>query len=193
MEIGTSRIGRALAATGVIVDGVRADQWALPTPCADWSVRTLVNHLVGGLRIFSALIEDRPVLDHDGTDWLGDDPRAAYRSAAAADARAWSRAGVGDLTFALAVGDVPGPLATTIHLTEIVVHGVDLAVATGQEAAVDEELAAELLATMRATGIDAFRQPGIFGPEVPAQAGEPAHRSLLHYLGRSPQHASIAV
>ena len=64
-------------------------------------------------------------------------------------------------------------------------HGLDLAVATEQEFRVDEELSEQLLATMTSTGgIDAFRRPGIFGPEVTAESA-PAHRRLLAYLGRS--------
>ena len=78
-----------------------------------------------------------------------------------------------------------GPTSDDIHLTEVVVHGLDLAVATEQEFRVDEELSEQLLATMTSTGgIDAFRRPGIFGPEVTAESA-PAHRRLLAYLGRS--------
>ena len=79
-----------------------------------------------------------------------------------------------------------GRLAAVVHLTEIVVHGVDLAVATGQEHAVDEGLCSELLETMTAMGgIDAFRVPGVFGPEVAAPAGAPASRRLLAHVGRT--------
>lgn len=51
-----AQLERAHAATGAVFDGVRDDQWALPTPCAAWDVRALANHLVGGYRLFAAAI-----------------------------------------------------------------------------------------------------------------------------------------
>ena len=84
----------------------------------------------------------------------------------------------------LSVGRMPAPMAAVIELTEIVVHGLDVAVATGQEDAVDEEQAAALLDLMNGMGVDAFRVPGVFGPEQPAPETAPAHVRLLAFLGR---------
>ena len=44
------RLARAIDATGELITGVRADQWADPTPCPEWTVRSLLNHLVFGMR-----------------------------------------------------------------------------------------------------------------------------------------------
>jgi uncharacterized protein (TIGR03086 family) len=130
---------QALRSTGAIVSGIRPDQWVLPTPCAGWDVRTECNHLVGGLRIFTAQLEGHMLdADHEATDWLGDDPAAAYTSAAAADAIAWRAPGATDTFFDLAFGRVPGETALVVHLTEVLVHGLDLAVATGQDHLADE-------------------------------------------------------
>ena len=68
------------------VEAVGPDQWALPTPCADWDVRTLVNHVVGedlwtGPLMRGATMEE--VGDRFDGDLLGDDPRASARTAAA--------------------------------------------------------------------------------------------------------------
>lgn len=179
-------IDRALEATATIVDGITADQWTLPTPCTAWDVRTVTNHLVGGMRIFTAEIRGETASDHEQTDWLGPDPAAAYHAAAAQDAAAWRAPGAVERNFSLSLGPVPGPLAAVIHLTEVAVHGLDLAVATGQEAAVDTQLAESLLALMKDMGtMDSFRVPGVFGPEVPVPSGAPAHARLLAYLGRT--------
>ena len=185
MQTVITQIVRAIGATATIVDGVTDDQWTNPTPCPDWDATTLTNHFVGGMRLFAGAIQrGEPAVNLDG-EWLGDDPKAAYHRAARDDIAAWHTPGALDRTFELSFGTVPGPMAAVIHLTEIVVHGIDLAVATGQEAVVDEPLAQELLATMKGMGtIDSFRVPDVFGPEVPASDDEPPHRRLMAYLGR---------
>lgn len=179
------RLDRALHTTDRIVAAVGPDQWVQPSPCAGWTVRDEANHLVGGLRIFTAQLDGSVVSDdHDGHDWLGRDPAAAYHHAALADSPAWRRPGALDRTFDLAVGQVPASMALVVHLTEVVVHGIDLAVATGHEELVDQEQAAWLLTQMQEIGTDPFRVPGIFGPELEARPGARSHERLLAHLGR---------
>ena len=180
------QIDRALAATGRIVDGVPDGGWSAPTPCPDWDARALTNHLVGGLRMFATAVAGGDGAAGFDVDWLGDDPKAAYRDAAPGASAAWHADGALDGVVRISLGPIPGRLAAVVHLTEIVVHGVDLAVATGQEHAVDEDLCAELLATMHDMGgIDAFRVPDVFGPEVAPPQDAPASRRLLAYVGRT--------
>jgi uncharacterized protein (TIGR03086 family) len=77
-------------------------------------------------------------------------------------------------------------MAATVHLTVVLVHGADLAVATGQPHHIDQGQCAELLATMHGMGgMDPYRRPGMFGPELPAPAGASPHVRLLAYLGRA--------
>ncbi|MGW5256173.1 hypothetical protein [Streptomyces sp. NPDC004012] len=87
-------------------------------------------------------------------------------------------------TVRLGFGPVPGPMAALIHLTEVLVHGVDRATAVGRTAVVDQRLCEDLLAHIRRTGMDAFRRPGMFGPENPAAEGAAAHVRLPAFLGR---------
>ena len=183
------RIERAIDATGLVVAGVAEEQWTNPTPCAEWDARTLLNHTVGGMRIFAAELNGTdPGAEHE-SDWLGTAPKAAYTAyteAAKADRTAWNRPGARDTTVHISLGALPGPMAALIHFTEVCVHGVDLAVATGQQALVDEELCAELLSVMRGMGgFDAYRVPGVFGPEVQPAPGAVPHERLLAYLGRT--------
>jgi uncharacterized protein (TIGR03086 family) len=178
------RIEAALAATDPLVAGVGADQWTSATPCPDWDVRTRVNHLVGGLRIYAAELTGTPPGRAHEDDWLGEGPVGAYREAARAVLTAWRSPGALTTTLSLSIGAVPAPLAAVVELTEIVVHGADLAVATGQERSVDQAQAGALLELMTGMGIDAFRVPGVFGPPRPAAEGAPAHLRLLAFLGR---------
>jgi len=50
------QLGRAFAAVAVLIGNIRADQWPAPTPCPDWTVRQVVNHLIGMNRVFVALL-----------------------------------------------------------------------------------------------------------------------------------------
>ncbi|QNN52962.1 TIGR03086 family metal-binding protein [Nocardioides mesophilus] len=175
----------ALDHTSTVMHAVTDDQWTAPTPCHGWDVRHEANHLVGGLRIYTAqLTGDSTGYDHDGTDWLGNDPAAAYDAAATTDLGAWLRPGAMDTVFDLAFGRVPAEMSLVVHITEVLVHGLDLAVAIGHEELADGELSSWLLGLMRGMGTDSFRVPGIFDAERPAQPGAPAHRELLRYLGR---------
>ena len=174
----------ALATTGTLVAGIAATQWSEPTPCPGWDVRTVTNHLVGGLRIFTAQLTGTDAGGEHEDDWLGDSPAAAYTAAAAAVLTAWRAPGAMGRTLSISLGDVPAPLGAVIELTEVVVHGLDLAVATGQEDRVDAGQAAALHALMLGMVMDSFRMPGVFGPPAPAPADAPAHRQLLAFLGR---------
>jgi uncharacterized protein (TIGR03086 family) len=186
------QIERALDMTGRVVAEIDDVQWTAPTPCADWDVRDVLNHTVGGMRIFTAeLTGQEPGADHEA-DWLGNDPMGQFADAAAADRSAWGSPDALSGTVTISLGTLPGPMAAVIHLTEVLVHGVDLAVATGQAHLIDEELCADLLATMRAMGVDAYRLPGVFGPEVAAPELAAPHEQLASFLGRDLQRVSAA-
>jgi uncharacterized protein (TIGR03086 family) len=179
------QIDRALATTSAIVKGIDDDRLTAPALCAGWDVRAELNHLVGGMRIFAAELTGTGAgADHDA-DWLGTDPQAAFAHAAVLDQEAWHRPDALRTTVRLGFGAVPGPMAALIHLTEVLVHGVDLALATGQETLVDDPACDRLLAVMRGMDFSSFRRPGMFGPELPSPAADaPAHWRLLSFLGR---------
>ncbi len=68
------------------VESVDADQWQQPTPCSEWSVRDLVNHVVGEDLWTAPLLQGstiEEVGDRFDGDLLGDDPVARVRAAAA--------------------------------------------------------------------------------------------------------------
>lgn len=179
------RIERALDTTSAIVAGIEDGQYATASPCAGWTVRDELNHLVGGMRIFTArLTGAEPGGEHED-DWLGGEPRKAFLAAAEADRAAWRRPDALAGTVELGFGVIPAPAAAAIHLTEVLVHGVDLALVTGREGLVDEAACELLLGEMRAMDFSVFRNPGMFGPEIAVDAVAPAHRRLLAFLGRA--------
>jgi uncharacterized protein (TIGR03086 family) len=168
-----------------IVESVGEDQWSAKTPCAGWDVRDAVNHTVGGMRIFAAELTGRSAGAEHESDWLGDSPLDAFDAAAAADLSAWRGPDALDRTVSISLGRLPGPLAAVIHLTELVVHGVDLAVSVGRPDLIDEDLCAGLLGAMRDMGgVDPYRVPGVFGPEVAVGSTAAPHEQLAGFLGR---------
>ena len=181
----TSQIEHALDVLRPIVHGIEDHDWGRPTACVDWDVREVLNHTVGGMRIFAAeLTGQQPTADHE-SDWLGNEPIQAFAGAAATDAAAWHGPLSPEQMVTISLGRLTLELAAVIHLTELVAHGVDLACATVQEHLLDEELCTGLLGAMHAMGgVDDYRMPGVFGPVVAARPGAAPHEQLAAYLGR---------
>jgi len=175
---------RALTATGQIVAGIRDNQWSTPTGCPDWTVRDLLNHLVGGNLAFAAILTGQTPPDR-GADHLGDDPASAYRRSGQALQEAFAQPGVLDEVFTVPIGPVPGAVALHLRITEILVHGWDLARATGQPTTgLPEDLAEYELEFSRGKldDIPAGQRP--FAPPQPVAATAPAIDRLVACLGR---------
>ncbi len=149
MELFTAFEG-AVASTAEIVKATPASQMDAPTPCPEWDVRALLNHVIGTLWLAGALFSDQPPrypMAPGGLppgDLAGDDPAAAYAGASAA---ALAAAGAGDALTRLHVtplGEMPGPGLAGFTTLDILVHGWDLARATSQPADLDGRLVAFL-------------------------------------------------
>jgi uncharacterized protein (TIGR03086 family) len=187
----TDGLAQALDATGRLVDGVREEQWADPTPCPDWSVRDLVGHIISGNRMFAGILRgDLPGPPAGSAAAAGSSPPVAslpdaYREAADEVLTAFRRPGVMEATFAVPFGTVPGGVALHLRITELLVHGWDLARATGQPVSFPDALAEQELAFSRGAlpAIPPGRTP--FGPPRPAAADAPAIDQLAALLGRA--------
>ena len=178
---------QALDQTGAIVGAVRPDQFSLPTPCAEWDVRTLLSHLVGAVTRAALIGEGADVLavppfaGRDTADWP-----AAYRQAADRALAAWADDAKLDAPFAVPWGKVPGRGAVAGYTEEIVTHGWDLAVATGQEAERDPALAEFALEVARGHIPPEIRGQAPFGPVVGPPPGAGPYARLAAWLGRTP-------
>lgn len=183
---------RAVAATSEIVAQIRTSQLDQPTPCAGWTVRDLLRHMVGNNCGFAAAVfggaPDQNVWD--GLD-LGEDPRPAWESSANTVISAF--AAINPKTGSVAMpgyGDVPPGTAVRMHFIDYLTHGWDVAVSIGVEARLDEELCREVLhiAAGWPAGHPAIWGPGApFGLPIEVSGDAPPSARMLGLLGRSPQ------
>jgi uncharacterized protein (TIGR03086 family) len=178
---------QALDATGRIVRGVPADRWDAPTPCADWDARALVNHLVAG-NLWAAELAAGGTIDGVGArldgDLLSDDPAAAYAESAAAAEAVFRRSGALDAPCAVSYGPVPGSVYAGHRFLDLLVHGWDLAMATGQNYALDPRLM-DACRQIIEPQLDAFRNAGALGPHVAVPADASEQTRFLALLGRT--------
>jgi uncharacterized protein (TIGR03086 family) len=184
----TSLHRRALDATARIVAGISADQWTAPTPCDGWDVRDLTNHVVAGNLWAGELATGRTIAevgDHLDGDVLGADPAAAYDASAEIAAAAFEAPGALDAPCAVSYGPVPGSVYAGHRFTDVLVHGWDLAVATGQDATLDPDLVEGCIEVIEPQA-ELLRASGAFGASpvvVPDDAGPQVR--LLAMLGRT--------
>ena len=173
------------------VSGVRQDQWSAATPCTEWNVHDLVNHVVGEELWVAPLVHGSTIAevgDRFAGDLLGDDPvEAGHRAAAEATAAADEAAP--DTKVHLSYGDEDLEEYLKQLAADHLVHGWDLAVATGGDTHLDPELVAEV-ATWFAGREELYRSGGAIGPHVDA-SGDP-QTDLLAAFGRDARWAAPA-
>ncbi|MGO4202347.1 TIGR03086 family metal-binding protein [Rhodococcus sp. TAF43] len=177
----------ALAWVTALMAEVRPDQLTDPTPCDEFDVATLMGHLV-------ATVDRARVIGEGGDPTtvplvaiaVDGDRCAAYRIAGERMWAVWSDDALLDVTVTAPWGRVPGRAAIWGYLNETLVHGWDLAAATGQPTETDSALAESALAVAR-RAIPASPRGGHvpFGAVVePAEGAGPTER-LANWSGRT--------
>jgi uncharacterized protein (TIGR03086 family) len=175
-----------LTKTGDLVAGVREDQWSLPTPCPEYDVRTLINHLVGWIQVFGASAQGRTFEGDPTSQQVTADPAAEFRTAASDAVAGWREHGFGR-TVRMMGGEQPAEMVFNMTLMEYLTHGWDLAIATGQEVPYSENEASETLARAERTLPPQYRGEGMpFGEIVDVPADAPAVDRAVAFLGRRP-------
>jgi uncharacterized protein (TIGR03086 family) len=177
----TGPLEAAIAATGTILDAITEDQWDVASPCTDWSVREVADHLVAGNDLFTRALGGNLPTAPDAEAGVAQ----AYHRSARQLLRTFSEPGVTARVVQVPFGAVPGAIALQLRLTEILVHGWDLARATGQDPLFPEEAAEQALAFTipMLERIPEGRKP--FGPPQPVVGTAPAIDRLAARLGRS--------
>ncbi len=187
------------SAVALVVGAIRgADpaRFGAPTPCAEYTVRALVDHVASALQLArdAAVREQREWSDGPSpvlaglaeAEWAGACARIGTATAAAwADPAAWEGGSF------MATTPMPAGAIGSLMTAEFVLHAWDLAVATGQRLDVSPALGeAALAATLGVAEMG--RDGGWYGPEVPVPAGADALSRALGVSGRDPGWVSPA-
>lgn len=167
---------------------VADDQWDLPTPCAEWNVRDLVNHIVNEDKWVRPLLEGKTVEEvgeaFDG-DLLGDDPVAAWDSTSEEARASVNEPGAMERIVHLSFGDFPGSEYIGQLYTDHVVHAWDLARGIGADDSLDEELVQECFARNKPLE-EILKASGAFGERIEPPEGADTQTQLLAVMGREP-------
>jgi len=180
------------SATERVVADVEPAHHHLPTPCSEWTVHDLANHLLATLELGRALLSDQMPDVQAGpgqvpaADLVGDDLLGAYRARSKALVAATTPEAVGRM-HTTPLGQMPGAGLAGFAALDVLVHGWDLAKAVGVDAEIDASLAESMLAFARqAIGDEIGTRAPRIGPEVTVAAGADPTARLVAYLGRTP-------
>ena len=167
---------------GDLIDRIAADQWTAPTPCTEWSVRDVINHLVGMNLVFVALFEESP-MPVRAADRLGADPAGAYHQSAAALQSAVASAGALERSQTTLVGVATGVERLQWRIVDLLAHGWDLVQATGVVAEPPDDLVEQALTFARAQ-LPSQPRAGRFADPQPTRDSAPAIDRLAAFTGR---------
>jgi uncharacterized protein (TIGR03086 family) len=175
--------------TADVLANVADEQLTAPTPCENLRLRDLVAH-VGGLALaftaaarkeFGPLTDTPPV---DGVP-LDDDWRTSYPARLAGLALAWREPAASQGMTRAGGFDFPGEVAGIVTLTEVVIHGWDVARATGQSYDCDPDTLEAVLAHVTQIAAEGPVE-GLFGPAVPIAEDAPVLDRVIALSGRDP-------
>jgi uncharacterized protein (TIGR03086 family) len=178
----SQRYRRVADGFGARLEGVKADQWGLPTPCGDWDVRALVAHVVATQGRVVENVLDAPLADVDPS---GDLP-AQWSTATRAVSDALDDPDRAGRTVGGMFGEQPyETLVGRLLCSDTLFHTWDLARATGQEEQLDPDAVAKALEFLRPID-EAIRRPGGFAAKLDAPSGADEQTRLLCFGGRPP-------
>lgn len=181
-----SLIAKAAAETARTVRGVQPDQHGAPTPCPDWDVRTLVNHLLQVASALNLAGRGEPVPEETWrADLLSGDWAERFEDETRQAVAAWAHPAAPERTVTMGSFPMPAPLAASMLTSDLVIHGWDLAKATRQDYHCDDavaELTHRFITDMGEQG----RGMGLYGAPVPVADQAPILDRALGLSGRNP-------
>ena len=157
------------------------EDWAAPAPVPGWTARDVVGHLVDW---FPAFLAGGGQALPAGPG-VAEDPVAAWQHQADAVQALLAEHGEEPFTHPQAGSHRLADAVDRFYTADVFMHTWDLARASGQEVALDEEFAGRLLAGMRPIE-DLMRGSGQYGPAVPVPDDAPVVDRLMGFIGRDP-------
>jgi uncharacterized protein (TIGR03086 family) len=182
---------RAITQAERVVAKIDDDDLTRPTPCTDFDVKALLNHLVASTDgLAKAAAGEKWDMATYGQDVLGDDPKGAFSRAATNLREATPDPSSLDRTWNMPFGESPGHQGVGIAIMELAQHSWDLARATDQAddaGTFDDEVSESALDLARTfMPPNDKRSPESFGPTVDVADDAPVHDQLAAFLGRTP-------
>jgi len=177
---------RAVDEFGKRVHAVGDDQWHASTPCTDWDVHTLVQHLVYESKWVTPLLDGKTIQDVGDAlegDLLGADPKKAWEQASQEATSAVEKEGAEEATAHLSFGDFSGRDYISQVLTDYVIHSWDLARGIGADDKIDLDLVNFAYEFLKPQA-EAWRSAGAFGDKVAVEEGADRQTELLAMTGR---------
>ncbi|RZS31366.1 uncharacterized protein (TIGR03086 family) [Herbihabitans rhizosphaerae] len=185
-------VARAAAPMVEIINDIKPDQLGMRTPCAEYDVRKLVNHLLfWGPSLVGAAYKESvppPAEAETDVDLTEGDWAAVLDAHVARLVEAWSRPSAWEGVTSMGPMELPAPLIAGMVVGELVIHGWDLARATGQHPAWDEDVLEYLLEEVTRSA-EQGRQMKVYGPEVIVPASSATVDRVLGLAGRDPSWA----
>jgi uncharacterized protein (TIGR03086 family) len=182
-------------ATGMLaglVEGVGDDQLTAPTPCTETPLGDLLDHIDRLSIAFTAAARKTPLPGGSqgasvDASRLGPDWRTSIAQRLAALAGAWRDEAAWKGMTQAGGQDLPAEVAGVVALDEVIVHGWDIAVASGQSFGCDPQLLEVAYGFVQPTvAQNPQGTPGLFGPPVPVPDDAPLLDRLLGLTGRDP-------
>ncbi len=176
--------------TAAVVANVSDDQLHASTPCEKMRLHELVAH-IGGLALAFAAAARKdfgPLTDtppKEGAQPLDEDWRTLYPDRLAGLARAFADPAAWQGMTRAGGFDFPGEVAGIVALTEVVIHGWDVARASGQSYEIDDDIAEAVLPHVTASAAEGPVE-GLFGPAVPVAEDAPVLDRVVAMTGRDP-------
>jgi uncharacterized protein (TIGR03086 family) len=164
-----------------------ADDLSRPTPCRDWDVRALLQHVVNELAWIAPLIEGKTIADLGGAldgDLLGHDPLAAFHHHSRAAHEALEQPGALERTVHLSFGDFSGEYYANQVGADVLIHAWDLARAIGQDDTLPDDSVAWAIPYWTAT-LAEFGPTDYFAAPIEVAADADPQTRLLATVGRT--------
>lgn len=168
------------------VKQIKDDQWHLPTPCTEWDVRDLVQHLAMENAWAKPMLESRTIADVGGAldgDLLGEDPVSSWDSWAAEAREAVSQPGALEATVHASFGDLTGDAYLTQLWNDLLIHAWDLARAIGADETLDPELV-QICYDIFKPMEERLKASGVFGEKIEVPEDASLQTKLLAVTGR---------
>ena len=162
-----------------LVHRVEDDELALPTPCTDWTIRDLLEHMISGSLTFAGALRGDAPRDDRG------DVRRAIAEALPEFQLALETPGAFDRPIrGLPFGDMDGEALAHYAAFDLLMHAWDLSMATGRSVELPAAVVGEIDSWARRWLIEDYRRPGMFAPATSPGAGASRLERLVAFSGR---------